>query len=57
MKYTKHEVSILVEKKMKQAHKKRKKQCEEELRAFKNMSVWDSDEESSKVSSSKEGEI
>ena len=56
-KYNKHEVNILVERKMKNALKKTKKQCEEELRAFENMIVWDSDEESKNVHSSEEGEI
>ena len=41
-KCTKQEVNILVEKKMKQVMKKRKKQHKEELCAFKNMSVSDS---------------
>ena len=48
-KYTKHEVNILVERNMKKALKKRKKQCEEEFRAFKSMNVSDSDEESNNV--------
>ena len=37
--------------------KKQKKRCEEELRAFENMSVSDSDKESKNESSSEEGEI
>ena len=57
MKYTKHEVNILVEKKMNKALKKRKKQRAEELRAFENMSVSDSDKDSSNVSSSEEDEV
>ena len=55
-KYTKHEVNVLVEKKLKKAMRKKKKQREEELRAFENMSVSDS-EESINDSSSEEGEI
>lgn len=55
-KYTKHEVNVLVEKKLKRAMQKKRKQREEELRAFENMSVSDS-EESSNDSSSEEGEI
>ena len=39
------------------AMKKKKKQRKEELRAFENMSVSDSDEESKIESSSKEWEI
>ena len=42
---------------MKKALKKRKNQCVEELCAFENMSVLDSDEESLNVSSSEEGEF
>ena len=48
-KYTKHEVNILVERKVKKALKKRQKQCAEELHDFENMSVSDSGEESNKV--------
>ena len=56
-KYTKLEVSILVENKMKKALKKREKLRVEELRAFENMSILYSDKKSSNVSSSKEGEV
>ena len=44
-KYTKHEVNVLVERKVKKAMKKKKKKCKEELGEFENMSVSDSDEE------------
>ena len=55
-KYTKHEVNIL-ENKIKKALKKKKKQHTEEPRTFENMSLSDSDEESSHGSSSEEEEI
>ena len=56
-KYTKHEVDILLEKKMKKALWKRKKQHAEKWHSFENINVSDSDEESSKVSSSEEVEV
>ena len=56
-KYTKREVKILVEKKIKNALRKREKQHEEEMHAFENMSISDSDEESKNKSSSEEREI
>ena len=48
---------MLVEKNMTKAHKKRKKQYEEELHTFENMSVSDSDEESINVGSNEKGKI
>ena len=56
-KYIKHDVNILVERTMKKVLKRRKKQHEEELCAFENMSVLDLDKESNNVSSSEEEEI
>ena len=56
--FTKHEVNIMVQKQVKKALKQnKKKKRTEELRAFENMSVSDSDQESSDSSSSEEGEI
>jgi len=55
--FTKHEVNIMVQKQVRKAMKKsKKKKRTEELRAFENMSVSDSGEESSDSSSSEEGE-
>ena len=48
--YTKHELNVLVEKTVKKAMKKRGEKCEEELRAFENMSFSDCDK--SKIESS-----
>ena len=55
--YTKHEVNILLDKKMRKAPKKRKKQHAEELRAIEIMSVSDSDENSGNINPIEEGEI
>ena len=56
-KCTKHEVNVLAERKVKKAMKKQKKQRKEELCAFENMSVSDSDKEQKIESPSKKGEI
>ena len=56
--FTKHEVNIMVQKQVKKAMKKNKKNKRtEELRAFENISVSDSGQESSDSSSSEDGEI
>ena len=47
----------MVQKQVKKAMKKKKKKHTEELRAFKEMSVFDSDQESFNSSSSKEGNV
>ena len=55
--YTKHKVSIMVQKQDKKALKKKKKKHTEELSTFEKMSVSDSDQVSINSSSSEEDEV
>ena len=56
-KYTKHEINVMVGKKVKKVLKKKYVICTDELPAFEKMSVSDSEPESLDSSSSKEGEV
>ena len=54
---TKHEVNVMVQKRVKKALKQKKKDRAEELRAFDKISVSNSDQESIDSNSSEEGQI
>ena len=55
--YIKHEVNVMLQKRVKKALKQKKKTRIDELCTFENMSVSDSEQESMNSSSSKEGEV